>query len=91
MTNTGNAEGAKYIETRTQEDIAEGQARDGRGCKACDGPIIPGQACGCEGDIYCWTCGLALDLMPGTDVHVLSTRAQVAVSAQWDAAGISTR
>lgn len=87
MTNTGNVEGAKYIETRTQEDIAESDA----GCKYCNTPIIPGQASACDGDVYCWKCGLMIDQMPGTDVHVLPTRAQVAETTLWDAMGWSTR
>jgi predicted amidophosphoribosyltransferase len=77
-----------YTETRTQEDIAEIHAEHNLGCKACEQPIRFGEAVTCEGDIYCWTCGLKLDEMPGNDVQVLPTREQVAELARWDAAGI---
>jgi predicted amidophosphoribosyltransferase len=79
-----------YIETRTQEDIAELHAQHGLGCKACEQPIPFGEACAAEGDIYCWTCGLAIDRMDGCWwlVQVLPTRAQVAELARWAEQGI---
>lgn len=78
-----------YIETRTQEDIAELHAQHGLGCKACEQAIPFGEATACQGDIYCFACGLELDRMDGTgDVQVLPTRAQVAELARWAAAGI---
>lgn len=70
----------------TQEDVIE----NGWTCKACDAPHVFGEVCEAEGDLYCWGCGSQIDQMDGGmwPARLLSTRAQVAELARWDAAGI---